>query len=141
MSKHERMARLMKIVTLIKAQKNLHRKDLASKCEVSIRTIQRDIDTLIYAGIPIYWSDIGYQIMPDFFLPPVNLSVEEAFHLVLATKAFSEDKEKPQRQALEYAVSKIIARLPEDTRYRLETILDGVTSDMMDGLPIAQSSP
>ena len=130
MSKHERMARLMKIITIVKSQRNLNRKDLANKCEVSIRTIQRDIDTLIYSGIPIFWSEIGYQIMPDFFLPPVNLSVEEAFHLVIATKAFSEDKDEPQKQALEYAVSKIIARLPEETRYRLETILDESSLDM-----------
>lgn len=139
MSKHERVARLMKIVTFIKAQKNLHRKDLANKCEVSVRTIQRDIDTLIYAGIPIFWSEGGYQIMPDFFLPPVNLSVEEAFHLVLATKAFSEDKGESQKHALEYALSKIIARLPEDTRYRLETILSRSISDA-DVIAIAQSN-
>lgn len=139
MSKHERLARLMKIMTLIKAQKNLHRKDLADKCEVSVRTIQRDIDTLVYAGIPIFWSEIGYQIMPDFFLPPLNLSVEEAFHLVLATKAFSKDKDKPQKQEIEYAVSKIIARLPEDIRYRLEEVMEESISDM-EKLPIALNS-
>jgi predicted DNA-binding transcriptional regulator YafY len=123
MSKHERLARLMKIVTLVKAQDNLHRKDLAYKCEVSIRTIQRDIDTLIYSGIPIFWAEDGYQIMPDFFLPPMNLSVEEVFHLVIATKAFCEDKDELQRRTLDYAISKVIARLPNDTRYRLEAIL------------------
>ncbi|MBD3183889.1 HTH domain-containing protein [Candidatus Poribacteria bacterium] len=124
MSKHERLARLMKIMTLIKAQRNLHRKDLARKCEVSVRTIQRDIDTLSYAGVPVFWADEGYEIMPDFFLPPMNLSFEEAFHLVLAAEAFSEDIDKSKRQTIETAISKIIARLPNETRYRLEEILD-----------------
>jgi len=130
MSKHERLARLMKIVTLVRAQNNLRRKDLANKCEVSVRTIQRDIDTLIYAGIPIFWAEDGYEIMPDFFLPPLNLSVEEAFHLVTATKTFSKDKDDLQRRTLEYAVSKIIARLPSDTRYRLEDILGKNAPDL-----------
>lgn len=129
MSKHERIARLMKIMTFIKANRNLRRRDLARKCEVSIRTIQRDIDTLIYAGIPIFWSEDGYDIMSDFFLPPVNLSLDEAFHLVIAMKAFSEDKESSEQKTIEYAVSKIIARLPDETRYRLEEILNEPVSE------------
>ncbi len=42
---------------------------LAEKFEVSLRTIQRDIDTLCAAGIPIasaYGADGGYEIMEDF---------------------------------------------------------------------------
>ena len=65
MSKYERLSRLLKIMTFIKAQRNLRRRDLARKCEVSVRTIQRDIDSLIYAGVPIFWSNGGYEIMPD----------------------------------------------------------------------------
>jgi predicted DNA-binding transcriptional regulator YafY len=124
MSKYERLARLLRIVTLVNAQRNLNRKDLARKCEVSVRTIQRDIDTLSYAGVPIFWAEDGYRIMPDFFLPPVNLSLEEAFHLVIATRAFSEDKEDVLQSTIESAVSKIVARLPDETRYRLEAILE-----------------
>ena len=123
MSKYERLSRLLKIMTFIKAQKHLRRRDLANKCEVSIRTIQRDIDSLIYAGVPIFWANDGYKIMPDFFLPPVNLSFEEALHLVIATRAFSEDKEESQQRTIESAVSKIIARLSDDTRRRLEATL------------------
>ena len=129
MSKHERLARLIKIMILVKAQRNLRRKDLARKCEVSVRTIQRDIDTLTYAGVPIFWCNDGYQIMPDFFLPPVNLSLEEAFHLVVATKTFSSDKDKLQQRIIESAISKIIARLPDQTRSRLMELLDGPISE------------
>lgn len=42
---------------------------LAEKFEVSLRTIQRDIDTLCAAGIPIastYGVDGGYELMEDF---------------------------------------------------------------------------
>lgn len=110
-------------MTFIKAQRNLRRSDLAKKCEVSVRTIQRDIDSLVYAGVPIFWSKDGYEIMPDFFMPPVNLNLEEAFHLVVATRAFRGHGESQQR-AIESAVSKVIARLPDETRCRLDEILD-----------------
>ena len=101
MSKYERLSRLLKIMTFIKAQRHLRRRDLARKCEVSIRTIQRDIDSLIYAGVPIFWENDGYKIMPDFFLPPVNLSFEEAFNLVIATRTFSKDKDESQQRTID----------------------------------------
>ncbi len=124
MSKYERLSRLLKIMIFIKAQRNLRRRDLARKCEVSVRTIQRDIDSLVYAGVPIFWSKDGYEIMPDFFLPPVNLSLDEAFHLVIATRDFSKGKGESQRRMIESAISKIIARLPNETRHHLNAILD-----------------
>lgn len=140
MSKYERLSRLLKIMTFIKAQRNLRRMDLARKCEVSVRTIQRDIDSLVYAGVPIFWSKGGYEIMPDFFMPPVNLSLEEAFHLVIATKTFSEGKEEIQQRAIESAISKVIARLPDETRCRLDQILDETWSEA-DGLRQMKSNP
>jgi len=129
MSKYERLSRLLKIMTFIKAQRNLRRSDLAKKCEVSVRTIQRDIDSLVYAGVPVFWSKDGYEIMPDFFMPPINLNLEEALHLVIATRAFSKDKEEAQQRAIESAMSKVIARLSDETRYRLDEILDAPCSE------------
>jgi len=110
-------------MTFIKAQRNLSRSDLARKCEVCVRTIQRDIDSLVCAGVPIFWSKDGYEIMPDFFMPPVNLSMEEAFHLVVATRAFKDPGESQQR-AIESAASKVMAILPDKTRDRLNQLLD-----------------
>ena len=88
MSKYERLARLIRIVTLIRSHRNLDRRYLAEKCGVSIRTIQRDINTLCYAGVPIFWFDDGYKIMPDFFLPPLNLTLEEVFCLAVIAACF-----------------------------------------------------
>ena len=128
MSKYERLARFFKIITLLRSRSNLHRGDLAVSCEVCVRTIQRDINSLTYAGVPIFHSEKGYEIMPDFFLPPLNLSLEEAFHLVVAARTFSQNKEKSQQEVLESAISKIIARLPDETRNRLEAVLNKATT-------------
>ncbi len=120
MSKYERLARLMKITTLIRSHSSLNRGDLARKCEVSVRTIQRDVNTLCYAGVPIFWAERGYQIMPGYFLPPLNLDMEEASCLVAAARAFSEGKEALQREKIESAISKVLAALPDETRCRLK---------------------
>lgn len=125
MSKYERFARLVKIMTLIGTRRNLNRERLAELCEVSVRTMQRDINTLCYAGVPIFWSsDRGYGIMPDFFLPPVNLSLEEAFCLVIAAETFSKYKGGSHRGAIQSAISKIVLGLPDETRHRLDAALD-----------------
>jgi len=62
--------------------------------------------------------------MSEFFLPPINLTLEEAFYLVTITRVFSEDEEYIQRETVEYAISKIIARIPDQTRRKLEAALD-----------------
>ena len=121
MSKYERLARLLKIITLVRANPKLTRADLARLCEVdSVRTIQRDINSLAIAEVPIYWSGEGYEIMPNFFLPPLALSVEEALSLVLSAKSFSSSEGSFHESAIDSAISKIMATLPKITRELLE---------------------
>lgn len=121
MSKYERLARLLKIITLVKANPRLTRSDLARLCEVdSVRTIQRDINSLAIAEVPIYWSGSGYEIMPNFFLPPLALSVEEAFSLVLSATAYSGGEGRFHESTTRSAISKILSALPRATRELLE---------------------
>lgn len=122
MSKYERLARMLKIITLVKANPNLNRSDLARLCGVdSTRTIQRDINSLSLAEIPIYWSGKGYEIMPDFFLPPMALTLEEAFSLILSARVYAEGEGQFHRSTLESAISKIITTLPKSSKELLES--------------------
>ncbi len=121
MSKYERLARLLKIITLVKANPRLTRADLARLCEVdSVRTIQRDINSLAIAEVPIYWSGEGYEIMPNFFLPPLALSMEEAFSLVLSATAYGGGEGQFHEGTTRSAISKILSALPKATRELLE---------------------
>jgi predicted DNA-binding transcriptional regulator YafY len=136
-SKYERVARLLKIITLVKANPKLTRSDLARLCEVdSVRTIQRDINSLAIAEIPIYWSGEGYEIMPNFFLPPLALSVEEAFSLVLSASAYSKGEGKFHESTIESAISKIIATLPKATRELLEVDSDKISVESRKAIDI-----
>jgi len=63
--------------------------ELASLCNVSARTIQRDIRDLDDLGIPV-WDDEGapprYGIIEGYYLPPVRLELDDALALYLAAR-------------------------------------------------------
>jgi proteasome accessory factor B len=120
---------MLRIMTLIKARRKVNRRDLARECEVSVRTIQRDINSLNYAGIPIFWSEHGYEIMPDFFLPPMNLRWEEVLLLAIAAMASCEGKGESYQRIIESTLSKIIASLPSEVRDQVEAAMSIATSE------------
>jgi predicted DNA-binding transcriptional regulator YafY len=108
---------MLKIITLVKANPKLSRTELARICEVdSVRTIQRDINSLAFADIPIYWSGDGYKIMPNFFLPSMALTIDEAFLLVLSARTYCEGEGQFHKNSIESAISKILTTLPERAR-------------------------
>lgn len=76
-------ARLLAILNMIRNNRAMSTMRLAEKCQVSERTIYRDILTLAEAGAPLYY-DKGYRLLPGTFLPPLNLTVEEYLTLKVA---------------------------------------------------------
>ncbi|MCP4818533.1 MAG: YafY family transcriptional regulator, partial [Shimia sp.] len=75
----------------------LHRaSDLAEHMEVSVRTIYRDMDTLVASGIPVEGErGVGYILRAPVFMPPMALTqVElEALHLGAALVRQTADAE------------------------------------------------
>ena len=58
-----RASRLLSILTTLQARGQVTAPELAEACEVSVRTIYRDIDALAAAGIPVY-ADRGAGLPP-----------------------------------------------------------------------------
>lgn len=80
-----KIERLLLIIIYLLNHKRISASVLANKFEVSSRTIQRDIDTLIVAGIPIIsylGVDGGYEMDPDYKMH-IQLSNEEDYRIIL----------------------------------------------------------
>ncbi len=73
--------RLIGILMMLINAKKVTARELAEHFEVSVRTIQRDLDTLTMAGVPLY-ADVGvhggYQLHDSFRLDKGFLSKNEA---------------------------------------------------------------
>ncbi|MFG3756999.1 helix-turn-helix transcriptional regulator, partial [Klebsiella pneumoniae] len=64
-----RASRLLTILMTLQARGLVTAQTLADECEVSLRTIYRDIDALSAAGIPVYserGSDGGYRLLDGY---------------------------------------------------------------------------
>lgn len=73
-----RTDRLFSIIQLFRDGRLHKGADIAQRMEVSLRTIYRDIDTLIASGVPIQGErGVGFMMTEPVFLPPLNLTPGE----------------------------------------------------------------
>ena len=87
-NKRDRTARLLNLeLTLGQYPQGVNVKRLAEKCEVSNRTLYRDLKALeIELGVPI-WEERGKRgIVEGYFAPPINFSNTEAMNIFFATR-------------------------------------------------------
>jgi predicted DNA-binding transcriptional regulator YafY len=116
MSKYDR---LLHILNLVRARRNLRTKDLAEECDVCERTIYRDIYSLSSAQIPIYFDD-GYKLASDSFIPPLNLTLEEYRVLRLGLTASPLMETPVLKQAAKAVLAKITAGLSSKLKEKLK---------------------
>jgi len=111
-----RSDRLFDIIQILR-DGHLHRaQDIASRLEVSIRTIYRDMDTLVASGVPVQGErGVGYMITEDITLPPLNLTVAELEALNLGLAVVAQAADETLKAAADTLAGKIEAVLPTRT--------------------------
>lgn len=85
-----RAERLLRILFLLQAHQSLTAGELARRLEVSARTIQRDLDSLSLAGVPVYASrghGGGWTLAPDYRTRLDGLTSAEAITVFVGTTA------------------------------------------------------
>lgn len=93
---------------------------LAGEQGVSVRTLYRDIQTLIGLGAPIDGeAGIGYRLRQGFFLPPLMFSAEELEALVLGGRWVETQPDAGLATAARNALGKIATASPDDLRDRM----------------------
>ncbi len=130
MSRAERLLELIQV--LRRHRRPVSGAALAEELGVSLRTLYRDIQTLIAQGAQIDGeAGVGYVLRPGFMLPPLMFSEEEIEALILGSRWVAKRGDSMLSKAAENALAKIGAVLPADMR-------DAIDSS---GLLVGQGAP
>ncbi|MEM9569321.1 MAG: HTH domain-containing protein, partial [Cyanobacteria bacterium P01_E01_bin.34] len=118
-----RADRLLQILLILRAQSVVTARQLAERLEVSERTIYRDVQELIFSGIPIEAeAGTGYCLPDSFDLPPIMFTTEELRALVLGVRTVQSWGDRDLAQAASVVLDKVNAILPERLRDDFESI-------------------
>jgi predicted DNA-binding transcriptional regulator YafY len=120
MSRSERLLDLIQI--LRRHRRPVTGAHLAEELGVSVRTLYRDIRTLIGQGAPIDGeAGLGYVLRPGFLLPPLMFSEEEIEALVLGARWVAQNGDRSLAIAARDALAKIADVAPAPLRDRAES--------------------
>ncbi|MFD4600858.1 helix-turn-helix transcriptional regulator [Streptomyces sp. NPDC058464] len=110
--------RLLSILLLLQTHGQMSASELASRLEVSVRTIFRDVEALSAAGVPVYTergSKGGIALLPGYRTDVTGLTADEARALfVLVTEQAHADL--GLGQAIGSALRKVMVALPAPFR-------------------------
>ncbi len=126
----ERLIRLLQIIDAIQSRPGINVQELAEECEVSERTIYRDLEVLSQARYPIANAGYGkgYRFTGRFALYPMNLTEEERMAFS-ALSVWLESLGKQMSPALRRAYQKVMAALAKeqkDTKLFMERLEEAV---------------
>jgi len=118
-----RLQRVLRMVSILQSGRYFSPSELAERLSVTRRTVFRDLDMLRKAGIPYFHDEDrgGYKIDDSFFLPPLNLKLQEALALLLMTQHAG--CSLPLRRQTQEAALKIESALPAHVQHHCGSLL------------------
>jgi predicted DNA-binding transcriptional regulator YafY len=128
--KVSRITRVMKILTAMQSGRNYTVSELANTFGTSRRTVFRDLKELAAIGIPYRYDPAsgGYTIDPEFFLPPIDLNLQEALALLMLVHKTRDQIQLPFKHSALLAGLKIENNLPNKIRQYCNTALKSVSA-------------
>jgi len=121
---YSKIHRLLKILTLIQAEPGWSAERLAAECGVAVRTIYRDMKALEGAGIPYFHDEQqgGYAVRRDFFMPPVQMTLDESLALIALAEHIGGREQIPLTRPAAKAIAKVRSLLPAPIRAHLQNL-------------------
>jgi predicted DNA-binding transcriptional regulator YafY len=90
---------------------------MAEELEITVRTVYRDVASLIGNGVPIVGeAGIGYVLGDGFDLPPLMFNADELEALMLGARLVEARGDRALSEAAADAVTKIAAVVPKSLR-------------------------
>jgi predicted DNA-binding transcriptional regulator YafY len=130
----KRLERLTAMALFLGARRRVRASEVAEQFGVSLRTVYRDMASLVEAGFPVEGSaGDGYRLPQESYLRPLALSPEEAEALALAARSLATTVRPPLREALTRASIKLEAVLDRPTRRRVLELQSRIA--VAEGLP------
>lgn len=108
-----RTDRLFDLIQILRDGR-LHRaSEMAGRLEVSVRTIWRDMATLMSSGLPVEGErGVGYMLRAPIMLPPMILTTEELEALKLGMRLVADGADPGLSRAARNLAGKIAAVVP-----------------------------
>lgn len=138
--KGRRVVRLVKILTTLQSGESYAADDLSKLFNTSRRTIFRDLKELQAIGVPFRYDPKsgGYVLNPDFFLPPLDFSVQEALSLLVVIHKLSGQIQAPYRKSALLAALKIENNLPSRIRGHCVEALSSISAKVSAQAPLGE---
>ena len=126
---YDPIMRVLTVLEILQARDHVSGKELASRLEVNLRTVQRYIARLQDLCVPVESvRGVGgfYRLKPGFRLPPLMFTDEEAFAVVLGLRGLRHLGLSAFAPATEGAAAKLARVLPEPLRNSVQMVEDVV---------------
>jgi predicted DNA-binding transcriptional regulator YafY len=129
----KRLDRLLAMALLLSARRRLKAESLAEHFAISLRTVYRDVRSLVEAGFPISGTPgDGYLLPSSSQMRPLVMEPAEAEALVMGARLLEHEADDPLRATLMTAVAKLEAVLPPEGQRRVragrsQVVLGGLT--------------
>ncbi|CAM4429771.1 helix-turn-helix transcriptional regulator [Paenibacillus tarimensis] len=117
--------RRLAILRIIDARKKFTARELAERFDVSVRTIQRDLDALQSMGVPLYTQmgpHGGYRVLSNRILPPLQLTEQEALGLFLMLQYLERVPDFPYGTVRAHLAEQYYGALPDDVRDTIDRL-------------------
>jgi predicted DNA-binding transcriptional regulator YafY len=123
----ETSARLLKLLSLLQARRDWSGADLATRLEVSERTVRRDVDRLRDLGYPVHatrGTDGGYRLGAGAAMPPLLLDDDEAVAVAVGLRTAARSPVSGIEETSVRALAKLEQVLPPRLRHRVGAVAD-----------------
>ena len=118
-------ARMLRLLSLLETHRYWPGAELATRLEVSARTLRRDVDRLRELGYPVQAHrgvDGGYQLAAGAALPPLVLEDDEAVALAIGLRTAAQAAIEGIEEASIRALAKVARVMPPRLRRRVEAV-------------------